>query len=78
MKGFVYLLTNKNNSVLYAGVTSNLKERIERHKHSKHPNSFTAKYKLDKLVYFVKLDSIGEAIKPEKILKEEAGIKNSN
>ena len=27
MKGFVYILTNKNNSVLYTGVTSNLKER---------------------------------------------------
>lgn len=62
-------MTNKNNSVLYTGVTSNLKERIEQHKHRKHPNSFTAQYNLDKLVYFEKLDSIGEAIKREKTIK---------
>jgi predicted GIY-YIG superfamily endonuclease len=32
MKGFVDIMTNNNNSVLYTGVTSDLKERVVRHK----------------------------------------------
>ena len=69
MKGFVYILTNKNNSVFYTGVTSNLKERIEQHKRRKHPDSFSARYNLNKLVYFERLDTIGEAIEREKVIK---------
>ena len=66
MKGFVYILTGKKNSVLYSGVTSNLKERIIQHKNKKYPDSFSARYNLNKLVYYEELDSIGEAIKREK------------
>ena len=66
MTGFVYILTNNSNSVLYTGVTRNLKERIEQHKTKKHSNSFTSRYNLYKLVYFEKFETIGEAIKREK------------
>jgi putative endonuclease len=69
MKGVVYILTNKNNSVLYTGVTSDLKERIEQHKLKKHPDSFTARYSLNKLVYYEWFDTIGEAIIKEKKIK---------
>lgn len=69
MKGVVYILTNKNNSVLYTGVTSNLKDRIKQHKLKKHPDSFSAKYNLNKLVYYEWFDTIGEAIEREKIIK---------
>jgi putative endonuclease len=69
LKGFIYILTNKNNSVLYTGVTSNLKERIEQHKGRKHPDSFSARYNLNKLVYFEMYDTIGEAIAREKAIK---------
>ncbi len=69
MKGFVYILTGKKNSVLYSGVTSNLKERIIQHKNKKHPDSFSARYNLNKLVYYEELDSIGDAIKREKQIK---------
>jgi putative endonuclease len=69
LKGFVYILTNKNNSVFYTGVTSNLKERIEQHKRRKHPDSFSARYNLNKLVYFERLNTIGEAIEREKVIK---------
>lgn len=55
--------------MLYTGVTSNLKERIKQHKQRKHPDSFTAKYNLNKLVYFELCDTIGEAIAREKIIK---------
>jgi putative endonuclease len=69
MKGVVYILTNKNNNVLYTGVTSNLSERIEQHRKKKHPGSFSARYNLFKLVYFESFDTIGEAIRREKIIK---------
>ncbi len=69
MKGFVYILTNKNNSVLYTGVRSDLKDRIKQHKLKKHPDSFSSKYNLNKLVYFEVIDTIGEAIKREKAIK---------
>jgi putative endonuclease len=69
MKGVVYILTNKNNSVLYVGVTSDLKERIVQHKLKKHPDSFSARYSLNKLVYYEWFDTIGEAIIKEKKIK---------
>jgi len=69
MKGYVYILTNKNNSVLYTGVTSDIKERIKQHKTRKHPGSFSARYNLNKLIYFEQFRTIGEAIKREKQIK---------
>jgi putative endonuclease len=69
MKGFVYIITNKYNSVLYTGVTSDLMERLEQHKLKKHPTSFSAKYNLYKLVYFERFDTIGDAIIKEKKIK---------
>ena len=68
--GFIYIVTNKNNSTLYIGVTSNLLERILEHKQKKYKNSFTAKYNLDKLVYWESFQEIGDAIGREKQLKE--------
>jgi len=69
MKGYVYILTNKNNTVLYTGVTSDMKNRIKAHKVRRHPDSFSAKYNLYKLVYFEVFETIGEAIAREKIIK---------
>jgi len=62
MKGFVYILTNINNSVFYTGVTSDINNRIKQHKARKHPESFSAKYNLEKLVYYQQFKTIGEAI----------------
>lgn len=67
--GFIYIVTNKNNTTLYIGVTSNLPERILEHKQKKYKNSFTAKYNLDKLVYWESFQEIGDAIGREKQLK---------
>ncbi len=69
MKGFVYILTNNSNSVLYTGVTSDILDRIKLQKAKKHPNSFSARYNTTKLVYYQKYDTIGEAIKREKQIK---------
>jgi len=69
MKGFVYILTNDNNTVLYTGVTGNLRERVKEHIEKRHPGSFTARYNIRKLVYFESFSSIALAIKREKQIK---------
>jgi len=66
--GFVYILSNRRNTVFYIGVTANLQKRIWEHR-NKVVDGFTKKYNLDKLVYFEGFDSIEEAIKREKYLK---------
>jgi putative endonuclease len=67
--GFVYILTNKTNTTLYIGVTSNLERRIKEHRLKQNPKSFTARYNLYKLVYFESYQMIGDAIAREKQLK---------
>jgi putative endonuclease len=69
MGGITYIMTNKYNSVLYTGVSTNLKDRLLQHRWKKHPNSFSARYNICKLVYFEVFDTIGEAIKREKQIK---------
>lgn len=67
--GYVYILTNKTHSVLYTGVTSSLVNRVNEHKSKKYPNSFSARYNVNKLVYFKGFHSIEEAISEEKRIK---------
>jgi putative endonuclease len=68
-KGYVYILFSQRNGTLYTGVTSLLKRRVYEHKTKLHPNSFTAKYNVDKLGYFEEHVSIKEAIEREKQIK---------
>lgn len=63
------MLTNKNNTTLCVGVTSKLKKRILQHKEKHDPKSFTARYNLDKLVYYEVYQMIGDTIGREKQLK---------
>ncbi len=67
--GITYLMTNKNNTTLYCGVTSDLVSRVMEHKDKDYPRSFTARYNLFKLVYFISFGSIEEAIEHEKYIK---------
>jgi len=67
-KGYVYLMMNKRNTVIYAGVTSNLKKRIYEHK-QKLIDGFTKKYNVDKLVYCEIFNDIQSAIEREKQIK---------
>ena len=69
MKAWVYLTANKKDGVIYTGVTSELKYRIKSHKTKKYKNAFTARYNVDKLVYFEKYDSIILARAREKQIK---------
>ena len=67
-QSYIYILTNKNNTVLYTGVTSDLKRRVYEHK-QKFVKSFTSKYNIDKLVYYEAFDDIYNAITREKQIK---------
>ena len=66
--GFVYMITNKTNSVIYIGVTGELRARIEQHKLKSFPNSFSAKYNCNKIVWYERFDYIEDAIAREKQL----------
>lgn len=67
--GYIYILTNKNNTVFYTGVTSNLEQRIWQHRTGEFKDSFTSRYNVIKLVYYEEFLSIEEAIAREKQIK---------
>ena len=64
----VYILTNKNHTVLYIGVTSNLVGRVYQHQNEL-VKGFTSRYKTHKLVYYEVCDNAYSAITREKQLK---------
>ena len=65
---YVYILTNKNCSTLYIGVTNDLERRVVEHKLGEVPG-FTHRYQLNRLVWFEQFRDIEEAIAKEKRLK---------
>ncbi len=68
---YVYILTNKSKTVLYTGVSNNLKERIRFHKEEANINrkAFTSKYRCFYLIYFEWFNSIEDAFGREKQIK---------
>ena len=69
--GWVYILTNKNHTALYVGVTNDLRTRLWEHKSKQSPRSFTARYNVDKLIYYEWFESIVDAIAREKHIKRK-------
>jgi putative endonuclease len=67
--GHVYIMTNRHNTTLYVGVSSEIPSRVLDHKNKKDPKSFTARYNLNKLVYYEFHESIEGGIEREKQLK---------
>jgi len=65
---YVYILTNKRHTVLYTGVTNDLKRRVFEHR-EKMIAGFTKKYNIHKLVFFEETQSIEAAIGREKQIK---------
>ncbi|WP_406825211.1 GIY-YIG nuclease family protein [Pedobacter sp. KACC 23697] len=67
---FVYILTNKNKTVVYTGVTNDLEIRLRQHKENKENKfAFTKKYNCYYLVYFERFEYIEYAIEREKEIK---------
>ena len=62
-------MTNKHHTTLYVGVTSQLYYRVIDHQEKLYPNSFTARYNLNKLIFYEDYGSILEAIAREKEIK---------
>ncbi len=67
-EGFVYIMTNKNRTTLYIGVTNSIETRVQQHK-SGTGSVFTSKYKLTVLLYYERILGFKNAIAREKQLK---------
>ncbi len=67
---YVYIMTTKTNNVLYIGVTNDLERRVKEHKQSIDKDGFTARYKVNKLVYAENCGDVKDAIAREKQLKK--------
>ncbi len=65
---YTYILANKTRTVLYIGVTSELKSRLIQHKNGE-GSIFTRKYNIYDLMYFEEFSDINQAIAREKQLK---------
>jgi putative endonuclease len=66
--GYIYILTNRPNGILYVGVTSDLVQRIAQHRQGT-VEGFTKRYGLRRLVFFEVHDDIRSAIQREKNMK---------
>ena len=66
---FTYMMSNKKIGTLYTGMTNDLLIRVLQHKKKSNPNSFTAKYNLNKLVWYESFPTPMQAIRREKEIK---------
>ena len=73
-----YIMSNRNNNVLYVGSTRNLPGRTKKHKTKYYKNSFSARYNTDKLVYYELFESIKDAVNREKQIKAGSRQKKIN
>ena len=65
---WVYMMTNRNKTVIYTGATNNLQKRVQEHKVKK-GSSFTKKYNITRLVFYESFGRIYDAINSEKKIK---------
>jgi len=68
--GYVYIMTNKNKTTLYIGVTNDLVRRVHEHKKHLVKTSFTDRYNLEYCIYYEEFTCFDLAIKREKELKK--------
>ncbi|MEI8349033.1 MAG: GIY-YIG nuclease family protein [Candidatus Omnitrophota bacterium] len=75
--GYVYILTNRGNSVLYTGATTNLLKRVFQHR-QRYLSGFTKRYNLSKLAYYeVFIDMVSARVRERKIKGWKRGRKIS-
>ena len=65
----MYILTNKNHSVLYVGRSKQLKIRLKQHENNSF-KTFTGKYNVHKLVYYETTQYVNNSIKRERQIKK--------
>ncbi len=65
---YIYIITNKYNTVYYVGITNDIKRRVFEHK-NKLVRGFTSRYNIDKLIYYEQFANVAEALMREKQLK---------
>jgi putative endonuclease len=68
------MMTNRNKTVIYTGLTNDLGRRVQEHKDKK-GCSFTKKYNITKLVYYESFNRIYDAIAAEKKIKSGSRVK---
>ena len=78
---YVYIMSNTRNTVLYTGITNDLRKRVYEHR-AKLVKGFTRKYNIIKLVYYEVTDDVESAILREKQInggtrKKKVGLVNS-
>jgi putative endonuclease len=66
---YVYILSNKRNTVFYTGFTNNLERRMYEHK-NKIVEGFTSKYNIDQLLFYEQTSEVNSAIAREKQIKD--------
>lgn len=71
---WVYILTNKNNTVFYVGMTNDIRTRVWEHQSKQSKNSFTARYNIYKLVYLEGFELITDAIARESYIKNQTRL----
>ena len=76
-QAYVYILASSFQR-LYIAITTEIEIRIAQHTNGKYPDSFTARYKIDKLVYYECYALVLQAIAREKQLKRWSRIKKIN
>ena len=74
---YVYIMSSKNNSTLYVGVTNNLLRRVYEHKNNM-LDGFSKRYKTHKLVYFEQTNDVISSINREKQIKKFTRTKQEN
>ena len=73
---YIYILSNKNNTTLYIGITNNILRRVS--EHETNIGGFANRYKCFKLVYYEQFNNPTQAIAREKQLKRWSRVKKDN
>lgn len=71
---WVYILTNKNNTTFYVGMTNDLRTRVWEHHTKQNKKSFTSRYNINKLIYFEGFELITDAIARESYIKNQTRL----